>query len=86
MAWIGSFIQLHTVRFEHPGRVCFGDYIGQGSETYPFDPESLSSYLISEGKFLNYLIVSQWIIIAILWYGLLSSLIVVALQKFDSIS
>ena len=48
--WLYYFIDLHRVRFSQAGRVCFGD-IGVYSD------ESVA-YLLTEGTFLKYMIIS----------------------------
>ena len=72
VAWLYFFIDMHRIRFSHTGAVCFGDFL----EESDYDE---SPYLVKQGRFLKSMIVTQWLIIGLLSFGLTSSLIVVAM-------
>ena len=76
MAWLWYFIDLHRVRYSHAGHVCFGDYLQVSG-----DPGS--PYLLNEGSFLKYMIISQWLFIGLILYGLMSNLIVIIMRKVE---
>ena len=75
VAQLWFFIDLHRARYSHAGKVCFGDYLLE-LDKYPGSP-----YLLTEGVFLRVLIISQWLLLSIFTFGLLSSLIVVIMTK-----
>ena len=75
IVWLWYFIDLHRIRYSHAGQVCFGDLLPSGSG----DPGT--PYLISEGTFFRYMIISQWLLLGLFSFGLLSSLIVVVMAQ-----
>ena len=79
VAWLWFFIDLHRVRYSHAGKVCFGDYLPEGSQ----DPGS--PYLLSEGSFFRWMIISQWLLLGLFTFGLISSLIVVMMIKVSGL-
>ena len=41
-------------------------------------------YLLTEGAFLRYMLISQWLFISLIAYGLLSNLIVIVMWKVEA--
>ena len=76
LGWLWYFIDLHRVRYSSAGAVCFGD-VG----VYADDSDV---YLLDEGQFLKYMIVSQWLVIGLLAFGIASNLIVAVMAKFEN--
>ena len=72
--WLFLFIDAHLIRFSHAGKVCFGDFLD--SDIAKQDP-----YLIQVGKFLLFQIISQWLFIGLMLFGLTAQLAVYTLQK-----
>mmetsp|Transcript_9542 Transcript_9542/g.13013 ORF Transcript_9542/g.13013 Transcript_9542/m.13013 type:complete len:131 (+) Transcript_9542:70-462(+) len=75
LGWLWYFIDLHRVRYSHAGQVCFGD-VG----VYADDSDV---YLLDEGTFLKYMIVSQWLFLSLLAFGIISNVIVSIMARFD---
>ena len=75
VAWLWYFIDLHRVRMSPAGMVCFGD-VGLAAH-------DSSVYLLSEGTFLQFMIVSQWLLISLVIFGLTSNFIVFFLRKCE---
>ena len=81
IGWLWYFIDLHRVRYSHAGHVCFGDYLNSISGT---GMDLGREYLLTEGAFLRYMLISQWLFISLIAYGLLSNLIVIVMWKVEA--
>ena len=77
IGWLWYFVDLHRLRYSHAGRVCFGDFANKLTNL------NNGVYLTDEGSFFTFMIVTQWMFLGLIMFGLASSLAVYVMCKLE---